>query len=297
MSGYTKGARKLSKGRSKLKPELVMASLMAALYALSLLAAGLAGGLYTMLISSLMFIVFLALAYLARAGALRGLQRSGPLISVFVGLSLLSLAWESMLFFNIANINNADTVIRVAMVGVANAVISLVIIAGIMYKEKDSLQKVYVTVGDVKSMAPGIGGFIICVLLAVGAAYFLFGGKAIGQDKFILLAASVLAFSILGGAYEELWFRGLLLSRITPLLGESRGNFYQAAVFGAFEAMMLYTVTSLFIDLAVFFIIGAFLGYYWGRSTLKTRSLLGPALLHAGLYALILLPLLVGIQP
>jgi membrane protease YdiL (CAAX protease family) len=296
MSGYIIGARRPSKGRSKLKPELVIASLMAALYALSLLAAGLAGGPYAVLISGLMFAIFLVLAYLARAGALKGLQRPGPLIIVFLGLSLLSLAWESILFLNVANINNADIIMRVAMVGVANAVVSLAIIAGIIYLEKDSLKKIYVTVGDIKSMAPSVGGFAICVLLAAGAAYFLFGGNAIGQDKFIMLVASVLVFSILGGAYEELWFRGLLLSRITPLLGESRGNIYQAAVFGAFEAMMLYAVTSLFADLAVFFIIGAFLGYYWGRSTLKTGSLLGAVLLHAGLYALILLPLLVGIQ-
>ena len=45
--------------------------------------------------------------------------------------------------------------------------------------------------------------------------------------------------------------------------------------------------------LLVFFIlIGAMVGYYWGRGTMKTGSLLSSILLHAGLYILILLPLI-----
>ena len=63
------------------------------------------------------------------------------------------------------------------------------------------------------------------------------------MDRLAELIGVVLVFGLLCGAYEELWFRGLLLSKIVPILGESSGNIFQAVVFGVFEAMIFAALT------------------------------------------------------
>lgn len=304
MSDYVKGAKKPKKGQNtdnfeigkiKLTYDLVIALLMAAFYAVFLLAAKLEGGLNAVLLSVVMFVAFVVFAYLMNAGTLKGLDKLRSLILVFLGLSTLSLAWELLLFFNVVDATKIGTIGWIAVVGILNAIISIIIIAGILYFEKIPLKELYFRAGDKLNIAMGVVGFVFCTLLAVGATYLVFGGSALGQDKLVQVIAAVLIFSVLGGIYEELWFRGLLLSRITPLIGESYGNIYQAAVFGAFEAVMFYTVTLQVIDLTVILLLGLIMGFYWGRSTLRTKSLLSPMLLHAGLYSLIMLPIIVGL--
>lgn len=304
MSDIKKGARKskndrdmdgYTAGKQQIKPELVTAVLIAVLYALFLVEAGLEGGVVALVLSAFLFVAFAVFAYFVGSGKLKGRQQFRSLIYAFLGLSALSMVWELLRFFNVIDMAGAGT-FWAAAVGVVNAAFSVVIIAVILYVEKDRLEKLYIAVGDKKVIALGAAGFVLSLLLAVGAAYFVFGGNAISQDKFLQILASVLVLGVLGGIIEELWFRGLLLSRITPLLGESQGNIYQAAVFGVFETLMFYTITSEAVYLPVIFIIGAFTGYYWGRATLKAKSLVAPMFLHAGLYVLILLPLLAG-QP
>jgi len=298
MSGSGKGTRKskkdTDKGKNKISPELLIASLMAGIYALFVLEAAFEEGQNALLLSVFLTVTFLIYAYLVRAGTVKGPKDLGPLISVFLGLSILFVVLEVLIFFKVIGASGVGNVLSPAVIGVVLAIASAILIAALLYFEKDSLKHLYVRLGDMKNIQLGIFGFILCILVAIIAAYFLFGGTTVSLNNYIELIASVLVFAVLAGAYEELWFRGLLLTRIKPLLGDSHGNIYQAAVFGIFETMVFFALTAQVAYLPVFFILGAMTGYYWGRTTQRFESLVTPALLHAGFYVLILLPLLVG---
>jgi len=296
MSDTRKGARK-PKGGSTAGPqvsqELVTSVLIAVLYALFLIETIWETGLEALVFSAVLFAVLLLMAYLIGRGSLKGQQQFKSLVYVFIGLSALSMIIELLRYLGIPAIAG---IFWAGALGVVNAVVSVIAIAAILYVEKGELKKLYLTLGDIKVAGLGAAGFVLCIIAGLAGAYFVFGGNTISQDKFLQIAASVIVFGVLSGIVEEVWFRGLLLSRIIPLLGESHGNIFQAAIFGVFETIMFYTITGLVAYLPVIFIIGAFTGFYWGRATLKASSLAAPALLHAGLYILLLLPLLTGLS-
>jgi membrane protease YdiL (CAAX protease family) len=305
MSDKVKGARKPKKGqdndsfkigKSKVKYDLLIAVMVAAFYALSLLAATIEGGVNAVLFSVIVFVAFVVFAWFVRAGTVPALKSLRSLIFVFLGLSALSLAWQLLLYFGVLDAGKLGQTGWIVAVGSVISVVSIAIIAILLYFEKDSLKDMYLRLGDRLNIAMGVFGFILCLVLAVVVTYFVFGGNQIGMDRLLPLLAAILAFSIPCGILEELWFRGLLMSKATPIFGEAYGNIYQAAVFGAFEAVMFTTVTGQVADLLVLLMLGAIMGFYWGRSTLRTKSLWSPMLLHAGLYTLILLPILVGLM-
>ncbi len=296
MSDVKKGARKPkdspTAGR-RINPELVTSALIAALYALFLIETIWEGSLAALAFSILLFAIMVLMSYFVGKGTLQKKQQFQSLIYVFAGLSAFSVVVALLRYLNVPG---TAGIYWAAVLGIVNVVPSVAIIAGLIYMEKDDLKKLYVCPGDRKAVGLGIVGLVLCVAAAFAGAYYVFGGNAIGQEKFIQISASVVVFGILAGIVEELWFRGLLLSRIQPLLGESLGNIYQAAVFGVFEAVIFYTITGLIAYLPVIFIIGAFTGFYWGRATLKAGSLAAPVLLHAGLYILLLLPIMTGLM-
>lgn len=304
MSGNVKGTRKSkntpdrgssSTGKIQWKPELIISILVAGVYALFLLESRVEGGSNGLWLSAFLFLAILVYAYVTRSSAVQGHRQFRSLVYVYLGLAALSMVWELLLYFDVINLSGITTTTWAAVTGVIYAIVSIVIIAAIVYFENVRLDSIFVRIGDLKIVGFGIIGFVVCIILGIGAAHFVFAGPTLGQDKLLQLAASVIAFAILAGVTEELWFRGLLLSRITPLLGESQGNVYQAAVFGVFETVMFYTLTGDAVFLPVMFIIGAMMGYYWGMTTLKYKSLAAPMLLHAGFYIIIALPLLAGL--
>jgi len=303
MSEVRKGARKpkgeqgmgsYSIGNQQVKAELVIAVLMAGLYALFLLDAWTEGGQVALVLSMFLFVAFTVFAYLVRAGTLKGQQQFRSLIYVFMGLSALSMVWEILQYLNILNTAGAGS-LWAAYVGTVYSIASVIAITAIVYAEKDSLKKLYLDIGDKNVIALGVGGFVLCIILSITGTYFVFGGNTMGLNKYMAIVASVVFFGVLSGIIEEIWFRGLLLSRIIPLIGESHGNIYQAAVFGVFETLMFYTLIGDASFIPAMFLIGAFTGYYWGRATLRSKSLISPMLLHAGLYILLLLPLITGL--
>lgn len=305
MSSDTKETRKPKRstskgsgaaGKSKLTSELIISLLVAGLYALFLVETRLAEGMTALMLSMFLFVTFLVFVYIVRGGTHKKKREFASLLYVFLGLSALSLVWELLVYFNVVDASKISPAVMVLIIGLVYAIVSVAIIAVIAYLEKSSLKEIYLTPGDIKVIPFAVVAFVLCALLGVGATYMLFGGSAMGQDQLILLIASVLAFSLLAGIAEELWFRGLLMSRITPILGESYGNIYQAVVFGVFEAVMFYMITGQISLMPAIFIIGSMTGYYWGRATLRSNSIISPMLLHAGFYALVALPILAGLM-
>ncbi len=304
MSDHKKGVRRpkndgkkfalrdsLTLGSTKVKTELVITILMAVVYAALQLGSALSENKAAMIMTELLFLIFLVLAYLARTDVIAGLKKYEYIMYIFLGLSVVTLLWRLLTTYIIADTNSFGNVSWVLIVGGFNAIVSLIIIAALIYIESIPLDKIFVKVGDSKGIIMGIVGFILCLLFAIVGAFLLSSGISLGRLEELI--GVVLVFGIACGFYEELWFRGLLLSKVVPILGESSGNIFQAIVFGIFEAMVLLALIKSSPMMIVFFVlIGAMVGFYWGRATLKTGSLLSSALLHAGLYILILLPLL-----
>jgi uncharacterized protein len=304
MASRVKGGRKPGKspgkefftiGGIKIGYDVLIAVLMAAFYAFSVIAARLQSGMSAVMVSAIIFVAFIAFAYFMKIGADPRLRNVQSLTYVFLGLSVISLAWQLLLYFNVVDAAKIGPLAWALAVGVVNAILSLIIIAAIIFVEKVPLKDIYVRLGERLNIAIGVVGFLLCAIISVIVAYFIFGGNVIGQDKFVEAIAVALVFGVLGGVFEELLFRGLLLGRAVPVFGESYGNIYQALVFGAFEAVVFYTATSMAFDLAFIILIAMITGFYWGRSTLRTKSLWSPMLIHAGFYMLIMLPILVGI--
>ncbi|HTY90252.1 MAG TPA: CPBP family intramembrane glutamic endopeptidase [Methanocella sp.] len=295
MSDVKKGARKQKGGSTagaKVSRELGISVMVAVLYGLFLVETIWESSLLGLAFSIILFGILVLMAYLL-GGSKKEQRQFRSLVLVFIGLSLLSIIVELLRYLDIPA---AAGTFWAGALGAAIAIASVIAIAVLVYIEKDELKKLYIHAGDVKAMWLGAAGLIICLVAGLAGAYFVFGGSILGQDKFLRIAASVIIFGVLAGIVEEAWFRGLLLTRIVPILGESRGNIYQAAVFGAFETVLFYMITGQAAYIPVIFIIGIFMGYYWGRATIKADSLAAPALLHVGLYVLLLLPLVTGLS-
>ena len=303
MSSDAKGTRKPKRstntsntktGKFKLNTELIISMLVAGLYALFLVETRLATGVTALMLSMFLVVTFLVFVYIVRGGTHKKKQEFGSLLYVFLGLAALSLVWELLRYFNVVDTSKISPAILL-VIGVVYAVVSVVIIAVLVFLEKSSLKDLYLTPGDSKVIPFAVVAFILCALLGIGATYILFGGSTLGQQNLITLIVAVLVFSLLAGIAGELWFRGLLMSRITPILGETYGNIYQAVVFGVFEAVIFYMITGQISLMPAIFIIGSMTGYYWGRATVRSKSVISPMLLHAGFYVLVALPILVGL--
>lgn len=304
MDGYRKGTRK-PKGiiglreitilGVKIPPALAVASLLAALYVVFLFGSGRETGPDTLALSAFSTLSFAAFAYLAGRGSLAGLRPFVRLIDVFLVLSTLTFVWDLAIFFNAIDLNGYGRPMKPLLLSMAYAALTVVLIGFLLYHEKAGLKDAYARAGSAAEIARGATGGVAGLLLGLVAVYVLSGGSTPNVD--MSLAGSVVAFSVISAAYVELLFRGLLLSRLVPLVGERSAVILQAVVFGVFEAAMLSAIGLPAIYAPVVFVAGSGLGYYWGRLTVKGGSILGPALFHAGVYAFIGLPLVAGMLP
>lgn len=293
--GKSPGKESFTIGGKKIGYDFLIAVLMATFYAFSVIAARLQSGLSAVMVSAIIFVALVAFAYFMKIGADPRLWKVQSLTYIFLGLSVISLTWQLLLYFNVVDAAKVGPLAWALAVGAVNAALSLIIIAVILFVEKVPLKDIYVRLGERLNIAIGVVGFLLCAIISVIVAYFVFGGNVLSQDKFMEAIAVALAFGVLGGVFEEPWFRGLLLSRAVPVFGESQGNIYQALIFGAFEAVVFDTATSMAFDLLFIILIAMITGFYWGRSTLRTKSLWSPMLIHAGFYMLIMLPILVDL--
>ena len=306
MSSYAKGTRKpksglmirdLRIGGRRVAPGTAITVLLAALYVLMLAGIKAEGGSDSAVLAIFSLVIFIALNYAVRAGKLPGLKPFGALIDAFLALMALAAIWEICVYSGIINTAGISGPFEPVLVAVASAVLSLILIDGVFYYNEDKLangklRSIFVRQGSPRGMAIGVAGLVAGLMLGVVALYLLFGGSATVMGTVPTLIIFAIVFAVLSAAYEELWFRGLLLSRMAALAGEENANLIQAAIFGVFEALAVYAITAQTLYVPVFLVVGGVLGYYWGKMTLDDKSLLGPALLHAGFYLLIGLPIM-----
>jgi uncharacterized protein len=99
----------------------------------------------------------------------------------------------------------------------------------------------------------------------------------------------ILLFVLANGFLEELWFRGLFLRRLSPFLGIMGAVLVTALVFGMSHLGATYVTPA---EQLLFPVIVVALGLVNGYVMLKTDSLWGSVLFHAGYDLLVIIPLL-----
>jgi len=99
----------------------------------------------------------------------------------------------------------------------------------------------------------------------------------------------ILLFCFVNSFMEELWFRGVSLGKLTPVLGRTASIVVTALVFGSTHAAATY-ITPIQMLLFATIVIG--LGLVNAYMMLKTDSIWGSVFFHAGYDLLVILPLL-----
>jgi hypothetical protein len=151
-------------------------------------------------------------------------------------------------------------------------ILVLVLLAG------DDLGSLYLRRGEVRWWLPiGVATFLLFALIPLTAANVLFGSGPIALSAILPVLPWALIFVLANGFAEELLFRGLLLPRLGPLVGVTPSILVVTTVFTLWHVGAGYAA-SLPIFLAIVF----GLGLAWAITTVKTDSLWGAVLFHAG---------------
>jgi membrane protease YdiL (CAAX protease family) len=138
------------------------------------------------------------------------------------------------------------------------------------------LGSIYLQRGKVKGwVLVGLGSFIGWTVLG------LVVGAGQGKEMDSMLASLPLwfTFSLLNALMEELWFRGLFLKRLTPFLGSGLSVLVLALVFALAHLGATYVTPG---EILLFVIPTFFIGLGAGHIMVKTDSVWGAVLFHAG---------------
>jgi membrane protease YdiL (CAAX protease family) len=113
--------------------------------------------------------------------------------------------------------------------------------------------------------------------------------SGIRVDTIVKSIPWILIFCFANSFMEELWFRGVSLRKLTPVLGWTSSIIVTALVFGSPHAAATY-ITPL--QMLLFAVIVVGLGLVNAYMMLKTDSIWGSVFFHAGYDLLVILPLL-----
>ena len=128
-------------------------------------------------------------------------------------------------------------------------------------------------------VAVGLACFLVIYFLVARGrteSFFPTNG-AISTAHLLALTPALVVLVLLNGFREELWFRGLFLNKYGRFLSPLSSNVLAAVIFTSFHVQVQYSA-SIVIFLAYALINGLILGWLMQR----TRSIIAPAIFHAG---------------
>ncbi len=133
--------------------------------------------------------------------------------------------------------------------------------------------------------------FIVIAVLQSTASSSSTGLTASGVNLNVIVAAIpwILVFIFANGFMEELWLRGNSLGKLSPVLGASASVLVTALVFGSMHLGATYVTSG---QMILFSLITFALGLVNGFMMLKTGSIWGSMLFHAGYDLLVIIPVL-----
>jgi membrane protease YdiL (CAAX protease family) len=138
------------------------------------------------------------------------------------------------------------------------------------------LGSVFLQRGQLKS-GLGIGALVFFFL---GTASFMFAAERFTSlDRLMAAVGWGLVFSIGNSFMEELWLRGIFLKRFAPFIGNKGAVWCTSLIFAWMHSFVFYFMPS---ALPFFFINTLMLGLACGYLMIKSDSIWGPVMIHAG---------------
>ena len=236
-------------------------------------------------------ILFLAL-YLLLSTSGRGSRRYSPVFYSFFMASFalvidLTAVQASYQYLGITSETLQGSFFRQSL----SATVTIAVLILLARIQGRSFSSIYLTKGrNLKyGLALGVTAFLVISLSSVGAsALFPWANMNVGKVLALLPWAIPLAF--LSGFSKELLFRGIFMREYEILLRARAANILQALIFALAGVSPEITIHS-----AVFAILTFALGYILGEIVLRTNSLLGSSIFHAGVQLPVVLSLLTRI--
>lgn len=123
----------------------------------------------------------------------------------------------------------------------------------------------------------GIGSLVFFFL---GTASFMFAAERFNsEDRLIAVVVCGLVFSAANAFMEELWLRGIFLKWFTPFIGTIGAVWCTSIIFALMHSFSFYFIPA---ALPFFFINTLMLGLASGYLMMKSDSIWGPVVIHAG---------------
>jgi membrane protease YdiL (CAAX protease family) len=133
---------------------------------------------------------------------------------------------------------------------------------------------------------------VIAVVQSSGPSTVGLIASGVGLNTIISAIPWILVFIFANSFMEELWFRGISLGKLTPFLSGVLSVILTALVFGATHLGATYVTTA---QMILFSLVTFLLGLVNGYVMLKTGSIWGSMLFHAGYDLLVVIPILVTV--
>jgi membrane protease YdiL (CAAX protease family) len=130
---------------------------------------------------------------------------------------------------------------------------------------------------------------VIVVFQASGPPSVGLFASGVSLHTVLVATPWILIFIFTNSLMEELWFRGVSLRKLTPMLGTALTILVTALVFGSMHLGVTYVTP---IERFVFPVITFALGLVNAYMMLKTDSIWGSVLFHAGYDLFVILPVL-----
>jgi uncharacterized protein len=286
MKGHRKSTRNvplgIKIGRYVLPPQIVIAGLLSLLYVCFLF-----GGSYNGRD------IVVQLIYFALFGVMIFVLRASQRYYTKLAYAYLVLAIPPMLWYVVGYLGYGPASPEPGWflwLGIVSFVLGMGLTAALQYFDKSRLSDIYVQAGNLKE-GLRTGGTVLVASAVLTAAYvFLHSGSA-DVSRLATAVGGLVVFAVACAVAEELWFRGLLLSRLVPLTGEKAAFAVQAVAFAAYEAAFMYMLNPDPLYSAAVFVVAAIAGALLAWMTVKNKSLLAATMAHVGLYLIIALPL------
>jgi len=138
------------------------------------------------------------------------------------------------------------------------------------------LGSLFLKKGNLK-LGLGIGTLVLVNFLTSALIFFGPGYDPIAKLGSVIIWGAVFSFS--NAFLEELWFRGLFIKRLAPLIGFTGTVLLTSVWFGLIHFLAVAYLPAAVIP--VFFINTFTLGLACGYLMLKTDSIWGPVMIHA----------------
>ncbi len=151
----------------------------------------------------------------------------------------------------------------------------------------NSMGSIYLQKGNLRlGLIIGLTVFIVVAALSIPWAQWQYRVGDLSLQRVLPWTPWILLFVLANSINEELLFRGLFLQKLEPFLGAFPANICMAIPFTMLHVGIDYSQNTLML-LALLLPLGLLLGYVMQ----KTRSILGPWLIHASVDIAVVLSL------